>query len=172
MPAVSHSNSAQTVLRKTLARRSGFTLVELLLVVMVLGVVAGVAAPKYRAAMDGIALETAAKRLAADLRYARQEAMRRAVEIGLDFDAAAETYRSTTIGGATLPDLDHPSQTLAVDLWDYNGRVALASTSFASDRVTFDFRGDPSGAGSVELTNGSDTALVSVTLAGEVYLGP
>lgn len=60
-------------------RKSGFTLLELLLVVALLAVVAVIVAPPAGAWLDKMAFRDSAKRLAAALRLARLDAMRRGV---------------------------------------------------------------------------------------------
>ncbi len=57
-------------------QRSGFTLLELLLVVSLLAVVAVIVAPPAGAWLDRMAFKDSAKRLAAALRLARVDAMR------------------------------------------------------------------------------------------------
>ena len=54
--------------------RRGFTLLELVLVVAILGVVAAIAAPRYGNAIQNYRANAAAQRLRADLEYARARA--------------------------------------------------------------------------------------------------
>ncbi len=52
----------------------GFTLLELLVVLVIVGLLAGVVAPRLMGALTGMNLKTEAKKVAASLRYARSRA--------------------------------------------------------------------------------------------------
>lgn len=145
-------------------RSAGFTLVELVLVVMVLGVMAGIAAPRFQTAMTGVHLEATAKRLAADLRRAQAVAMSQSTSVLVSIDPATETYSC-----AALTDLDRNGSTLTVNVAQREYGVQIASSSFgAGTDVAFDFRGEPVDAGSVTISAGSLTAVVSVNSVGLV----
>lgn len=153
--------------------RRGFTFVELLLVVMVLGIMAGVAVPRFQAALNGVALEAASKRLVANLRYARQEAITGGQQLGIEFVPASALYRSLTVDGFTIDDPDHPGTPLEVGFDTPASRVAIASADFGgTEQVMFDFRGDPSAAGNAILTNGDSTVTIDVNAVGEVSITP
>lgn len=143
---------------------AGFTLVELVLVVMVLGVLAGIAAPRYSAAMTAVQLEAAAKQLAADLRRAQTVAMAKATSVAVSIDPATETYRSTS-----LPDLKRPTATLSENVAARGHGVQISASTFgAGTNVTFNFRGEPTVAGAVTIAAGSQTAVITVNDLGLV----
>lgn len=139
---------------------------------MVLGLMAGVAVPKYQAALDGMELECAAKRLAADLRYAREQACTASTTLGIEFLPLVEVYQAISIGGFQIDDPEHAGQPLRVSLTSGGNRVLIVATTFPGDRAVFDFRGHSASSGSVQLTNGRSNASVHVNSAGEVYLTP
>jgi Tfp pilus assembly protein FimT len=53
-------------------QRQGFTLADLMITVLILGILSAVTAPKMMNTMGRLQVEAAAKHVAADLRYARQ----------------------------------------------------------------------------------------------------
>jgi prepilin-type N-terminal cleavage/methylation domain-containing protein len=57
--------------------RRGFTLVEAALVIVVAGLLLGIAAPRFTTMRNSIRLDTAAQQLAGDLRRAQTEAIKR-----------------------------------------------------------------------------------------------
>lgn len=148
-------------------RLAAFTLVELLIVTMVLGIVAGVAAPRFATALDRAELHAAARRLAADLRYARSQAISRGASLGYDFAPLTDAYRTLTAGGNVIYDPNHRTTLLQVN---FTGtRVAMVDADFGgASELSFDFRGEPSAAGGVILQAGGQNASVAVTQAGLV----
>uniref|UniRef100_UPI0035B11C24 GspH/FimT family pseudopilin n=1 Tax=Hylemonella sp. TaxID=2066020 RepID=UPI0035B11C24 len=58
-------------------RLKGFTIIEVMLVLAIIGVLAAVAAPSFRSMMDGNRVNTAASSLQVSLSMARSEAIRR-----------------------------------------------------------------------------------------------
>jgi type II secretion system protein H len=147
------------------AHSAGFTLIELVIVVMVLGILAGVAAPRYGAAINGVQLAAAAKQLAADLRRAQTVAQATATSVVVAIDPATETYSSTS-----LPNLDRSTELLSEDIAARGHGVQILSSTFGADTdVEFNFRGEPVAAGAVTLAGaGGLSAVISVNEAGLV----
>lgn len=71
----------------------GFTLFELLMVLLILGVVSAVAAPRLSSAMGANRARTAAEDLVSALRATRSEAIRRNRDLALVIDVDARTFR-------------------------------------------------------------------------------
>ena len=93
----------------------GFTLTEMTVIIVILGILSWIAYPKM-SAMDEIKLDTAARRLASDLRYAQSLAMSRRVVHGILFNAAAEKYSVFAPSAATpITDPADRARTLVVD---------------------------------------------------------
>lgn len=82
------------------AHARGFTLVELMVVVVVLGLVAVLAAPSFTRTLANRHVKGAAEEAYADLQYARSEAVQRNAEVILAFNAAG--WRITAAPGGTL----------------------------------------------------------------------
>ncbi|MGL4514595.1 MAG: GspH/FimT family pseudopilin [Lacipirellulaceae bacterium] len=149
-------------------RRHAFTLVELLIVVMILGVLAGVAAPKFTTALAGTALDTLARQMAADLRRARTRAIQSSSPVTVTFLASPPSYSS-----AELDQLERPGTPLGVELTSGGFSPGMPSADFGgSTSVTFDHYGEPSSDGSVLITLRTFSRTVSVDAAGNVGVSP
>jgi prepilin-type N-terminal cleavage/methylation domain-containing protein len=105
-------------------RPAGFTLVELAITVLIMGILAAVAAPRYQEATNRFRVAAAAKRIAADLNLTRENANSNGV--GADgewvtFNSGADNYRLWND-----PDIDHPGS----EYW-----VHLQKTAYPVDLV-------------------------------------
>lgn len=81
-PFVCH-NSPSVCLRRRISHFAGFSLIELMIVLAVLGIMAAWAAPNLMKVMDKSTVTTIANTLVADLGLARSEAIKRRVSIGV-----------------------------------------------------------------------------------------
>lgn len=145
-------------------RTSGFTLIELLIVMLVMGVMAGVAAPRYREALTHARVDAAARRVAADLRYARSEALRSSSTQTISFSASDESYDLPGID-----DPDHPAQSYRVDLAAEPYGVDLASVDFGGGAtVDCGVYGVLSSGGYVRLQSGDARVAVVCSSAGDI----
>jgi prepilin-type N-terminal cleavage/methylation domain-containing protein len=88
--------------------RAGFTLVEMLLVVTILGIVAAVVIPTLDSTTGQVSLESLARLVAADLRLARQAAVQYNTSYTVAFDLAANTYQIMHTGSGGPPPLVNP----------------------------------------------------------------
>jgi general secretion pathway protein H len=71
---------------------SGFTLLELLVVLAIATLLLAIAPPLITSAIPGVELKTSARRVAAGLRLAREEAIRSGRDITFTLDLQARTF--------------------------------------------------------------------------------
>jgi general secretion pathway protein H len=71
----------------------GFTMIELVAVILVIGLVAALAPPMFASGVSAAEHRAATRQVAQVLRYARTEAVAKRVDVGVDFDLEARTYQ-------------------------------------------------------------------------------
>jgi type IV fimbrial biogenesis protein FimT len=86
-----------------LRQRAGYSLMELLLVLVIFGIVAGIAMPSAQKVGRGTRLTSGAQQLIGDMRLARTEAIRRNTSIYVA-RTGTSTYHIQNIGDRTLPE--------------------------------------------------------------------
>lgn len=74
------------------ARATGFTIVELVMVIVIVAILAVIAQSRFSSYYD-LKLEGAARKLAADIRYAQQISLSQHASHGIEFDTANNRYR-------------------------------------------------------------------------------
>jgi type IV fimbrial biogenesis protein FimT len=144
-----------------------FTIVEIAIVVLVLGILAAVAAPKYQAALTIQRADAAARRLAADLRLARNYALKVSQTQTVTFDLTAESYAMSS-----MPALDRPATVCTVALAgssNYGTEILTADFGGAAS-VQFDIYGKPNNAGSVTLRTSGRQSVIQVDGAGMISI--
>jgi len=131
--------------RQNANRRHGFTLIELSIVMLVMGILAAAATPRYFESISRWRVEAAARRIAADLNHVRNRAKMKGPfeEEWVHFYPATEEYELVDD-----PDPDRKDNEYWVDLSKTAYPVDLVSVQFTNSvgftsniRVKFDLFG-------------------------------
>lgn len=154
---VKHDDSRKARVHRTRALHvharawRGFSLIELILVVAIMVIVSAIAVPRYASAVALSRADSAARKIATDLAYARSLAMTSSKPQAVVFSVATGTYQ---LSG----QLDPVRRTMAyqVDVSAEPYKSKLVSATFGSTAtVTFSIYGLPDNAGTVVVGSGS-----------------
>ena len=91
-------NSAPTRVRKRgytahSTRTAGFTMLELLVVIVIIGVVAALSPPIFSSGVTSAQHRALARAIAQELRFARSQAIANRTDVGVEFNLADRTYQ-------------------------------------------------------------------------------
>jgi type II secretion system protein H len=141
----------------------GMTLIELIIVLGILAVVAGIATLHFQGTVDQTQLDEAAARLVTDLFLVQDQARRDQQECELVIEIAERSYNA-----ADVPSLYGP-QDIAVQLSDSPYHISSMEVSgFDGNIITFDARGIPASAGYITLRSGKRKSTVTVDERGHI----
>ena len=77
------------------SRNTGFTLLELLIVLALMTIITSIVVPQFSRSMTGLQLQKTTREIAAVLNEARNTAITESREVAFKFDAANKSYAST-----------------------------------------------------------------------------
>ncbi|MCG2633352.1 MAG: GspH/FimT family pseudopilin [Gammaproteobacteria bacterium] len=155
-------------------RSRGFTLIEALIVVVIIGVVSALAAPAFTRLLERNRLKGAAESVFSELMRAKSEAVKRNRRITVSFVPAADdswcfgliegsaACDCTTLNSCQLDGVERVTRGI-----QFEG-VGLPSTTFTGDDVTFEPQQGRANAGTVGVLNDGITAQVRVSVLGRV----
>jgi prepilin-type N-terminal cleavage/methylation domain-containing protein len=148
---------------KRLTLQSGFTFIELLVVVAIIGLLVAVVSAPLSQFRKAQAIENTANALVAVLNDARTRTL--AASNGTNYSVRIESSRAILFPGSSYSDGAGTNE-----IWDYEATVTAAPVLAGGEtQVTFDrLRGTTSQAGTVTLSSSGDTRIVTINSTGSI----
>jgi prepilin-type N-terminal cleavage/methylation domain-containing protein len=148
-------------------REWGFTLIELIVVIVILLILSAVIAPKITNVITGTRINTAARKIASDIRYAQSLAISAQTTYGVIFNPnptnTYSLYQNTSATIITNP-FSGGLYTVQLNTGEYDGITIWGS---GSSEVKFDSLGSPTlgGGSSVIISNNGAAPTRAITVA-------
>ena len=142
--------------------RTGFTGIELIIVVLIVGILTASAAPRVANALRLSRLDAAGRRIQADLAWARQYAISSSASQVVQFSTASSSY---TVAGRSSLDRATSAHVLSSSaIAPY--RCTISSATFGADAtIIYDRFGQPDSGGSISVTSGGVTRMITIDAA-------
>lgn len=150
-PATEFAPKATRLRPHLRAKRQGFSLPELVIVVLITGITAAVAMPKFVDSLQKYRVNNAADRVVGDLARAQSAAYAASTSRTVTFTVATSQYQL-----ANVTSVDHPSGTYLVDLSQepYNSKLVSVFGQTGTQTITFNGYGQPSTGGNIVVAAG------------------
>lgn len=141
-------SSCTAPFRATSRKRHGFTYVDAMIAVFIMGIAAAIATPRLSSAYQHHRVKSATANLAADLSYLRQQAFSQGRSLPSTFDSVSQTLSCPSVRSAeknnapfsrSLTDLVQDAKLIVVGLPPENaGAPKVFCFEFSRDGLTFD----------------------------------
>lgn len=139
-------------------RARGFSIIEIVIVLTIVGLLAAVAIPRYANSVTRYRADAAARRIVADLELARSAASQASASRQVAFNSGNHTYQLQNV-----KNLNDNAANYDVDLTDPPYDAQIDAVDFGGDAVlVFDGYGTPDSGGFVQIEVGTEVRRVDV----------
>jgi Tfp pilus assembly protein FimT len=138
--------------------RSALTLIDMVVTVLLTGILAATAVPRFAAALQRQRVSSAAQRICADIRWLRNTAIASSTSKRIDITIAQSSY---TLIGVASPDKAGADYSL--QLADGTYATTVVSANLGGDAtLTFDLHGQPDSGGTIVIRCGGALSIITV----------
>ena len=147
----------------SLRNQRGFTMMEMMIVVVVIGIIAAMAVPSFLNYMPKLRVKSSARDIVSELRLARSKSVSERRPYGVAFDVASNSIY-------TFADTDNPSaQTYStsdslVKADTLSSDVSLNACSYNNGCVVFNSTGAASTSGDIQVVTGDGSIVMSINV--------
>jgi type II secretion system protein H len=147
----------------TVKTQKGFSLIELVIVIGLIGILSAVTAYSWLGYRDNANLKAAAREVMSDIASSKQRAVSEGIQYRLTFTANTNNY---TISAAPFATAQTKSLT------DFGPGLSVSATNFTAGQVIFLPRGTlSSNTGTITLTNNrNSTATITINITGRAHV--
>ena len=150
-----HAPTHITIEARARRRTPGFSLIELVLVMTIIAVLSAIAVPRYADALARYRADAAARRVVADLNYARQRARSSSTSVKVKVKPALDCLE--IVGEQSMDD---PAGGWITDLSASPYLADMVSSDFSGNKVVFNGYGYPDSGGLIVLTVSSESRTI------------
>ena len=125
--------------------KTGFTIVELVLVIMIMAALAMIVAPVFQNSIPRIKLRSEARKLMAETRNVQQQAISSNATYVINFIDGTDTL--------TISYFDEDSNEHFRYSYTLDPSIDLVNTSFSGNKLEFNILGEPSEGGDIVIRN-------------------
>lgn len=139
-------------------KHKAISFIELVIVVVIIGILAGVSIPRYASFLSTQRVESAARKIKMDLQFAKNRARISSSIRTVEFDVLNNSYR--IVG---MSDFNHKANEYQVFLDKPPYSAELVSVDFsATAKVTFDGYGVPDNSGTIVIQVGNNIETIYI----------